>query len=287
MTVASTPRITLLNGFALHLDDTPSRPLDEELPRSAQRLIAHLCLSGPAPRDVIAGRLWPNLPEERAHGSLRSALWRVHKLAPGLVEASGATLSLTGGVRVDVRELGEWARRVGDPSCGLRDIEVPDAGLRGELLPGWYDDWVLLERERLRQLRLRALELAADRLLAADRYGDALQAAYAAVHAEPLRESAHRAVIRAHLAEGNAVEAVRAYERFREMLADELDCAPSRQISDLLSGVARNGARRARLSDGWQKSVPGPCLDLHELTAVVGHATAPPQTDTDTQAGWC
>jgi DNA-binding SARP family transcriptional activator len=66
------------------------------------------------------------------------------------------------------------------------------------LFPGWYDDWVLLERERLRRLRLHALEVLADKLVREGRYGEAVQATYAAVRTEPLRESAHRAVVRVH-----------------------------------------------------------------------------------------
>jgi len=112
--------------------------------------------------------------------------------------------------------------------------------LGGELLPGWYDDWVLLERERLRQLRMHALEDVAVRLMAAGRYGDALQSALAAVRAEPLRESAHRTVVRVHLAEGNVVEALRAYEQFRTMLADDLGVQPSSQFSRLVEGIRRS-----------------------------------------------
>jgi DNA-binding SARP family transcriptional activator len=114
---------------------------------------------------------------------------------------------------------------------------APQLALGGELLPGWYDDWVLPERERLRQLRLHALEVSADRLAREGRYGEAVQAAYAAVHTEPLRESAHRAVVRVHLAEGNVVEAVRAYRDFRDRLVHELGVSPTMQMEELISGV--------------------------------------------------
>jgi DNA-binding SARP family transcriptional activator len=238
VTVAPAPRITLLDGFCLQLGNGRPRSV-EGLPRGAQRLVAHLCLSGRPPRTAIAGHLWPDVPEEHAHGSLRSALWRLHKAAPGLVEVTGSSLALADGVRVDVRELTDWARRVQDPRCGLDDVGVPDCSVRGELLPGWFDDWVLLERERLRQLRMHALELVAERLSVAGRHGDALQAAYAAVHAEPLRESAHRTVVRVHLAEGNLAEALQAHERFRALLADELGVEPSEHMSRLVHGLRR------------------------------------------------
>ncbi|MGY1727828.1 BTAD domain-containing putative transcriptional regulator [Geodermatophilus sp. SYSU D01062] len=254
MSVALTPRISLLDGFSVHFGERADQEPVGDLPRGVQRLVAHVCLSGRPPRATIAGQLWPDVPEEHAHGSLRSALWRLHRVAPGLVHASGSVLSLAEGVRVDVQELGDWARRVRDPSCPLAEVDVPEVGLRGELLPGWYDDWVLLERERLRQLRMHALEDVATRLAAAGRYGDALQAAYAAVRAEPLRESAHRVVIRVHLAEGNAAEALRAYEQFRVVLADELGVRPSERMTHLVAGLRpvpqpATGTWRRRVQD--------------------------------------
>ncbi|MBB3084068.1 AfsR/SARP family transcriptional regulator [Geodermatophilus sabuli] len=187
----------------------------------------------------MAGRLWPDVPEEHAQGSLRSALWRLQKAAPGLLDVSGDALTLAAGVRVDVRELEEWARKVSTPDAGGADLEITCAGLHGELLPGWCDDWVLLERERLRQLRMHALEVLAVRLATVGRHGEALQAAYTAVGEEPLRESAHRAVVRVHLAEGNLAEAVRAYEQFRTRLLDELGIVPTEQMTRLIRGVPR------------------------------------------------
>jgi DNA-binding SARP family transcriptional activator len=250
VTPARVPRVTLLDGFSLHLEGDLPCSLLGELPRGVQRLVAHLCLSRRPPRAAIAGHLWPDVPEDHAFGSLRSALWRLQKAAPGLVEVSAGSVSLADGVRVDVRELRDWARRVRDPQCCLDDVQVPDFDLRGELLPGWYDDWVLLERERLRQLRMHALELVAVRLTAAGRHDDALQAAYAAASAEPLRESAHRTVVRVHLAEGNVAEALRAYEQFRVLLADELGVQPSDQMARLVQGLHRVDPASARLRPG-------------------------------------
>ena len=83
-----------------------------------------------------------------------------------------------------------------------------------------------LDRERFRQIRLHLLETLCEELLEAGRYAQAIEAGYAAVCGEPLRESAYRALIRAHLAEGNTSEAIRQYERFRELLKRELDLEP-------------------------------------------------------------
>jgi len=228
--------VELLDGFALQLGTSHQEAADA-LPRGIQRLVAHLSLGCRPARTAIAGQLWPNVPEHHAKGSLRSALWRLQKIAPGLIRMHGETLSLVETVEVDVRQLAGWARRVRDPASCLDDLSPTDLRLGGELLPGWYDDWVLLERERLRQLRMHALETLADRLAAVGRYGEAVEAACAAVYVEPLRESAHRTLIRVHLAEGNTLEAMNAYEACRQLLAEELGVVPSRQLSDLVRNL--------------------------------------------------
>jgi DNA-binding SARP family transcriptional activator len=229
-------QVVLLDGFDLHLSHARLGATVVDLPRSVQRLVAYLSLSRSPARTVVAGQLWPDVPDARAHSSLRSAVWRLQKAAPGVVAVSGGSLALARGVRVDVRELTEWAHGVLDPRSDIDGVMPPDVGQAGELLPGWFDDWVLLERERLRQLRMHTLEALADKFGRAGRYGEAVQAAHAAVRAEPLRETAHRVLVRIHLAEGNVAEAVRTYESFRKVLLDEMGVAPTAQMNALVSG---------------------------------------------------
>jgi len=236
---ATAPKVTLLDGFGVQLNGRASEPSLGELPHGVQRLVAHICLTGRPVRPAIAGHLWPEVPEELAHGRLRSTLWRAKKAAPGLIEVSGDAISLAADVRVDVREFSDWARRALDRRTGVEEMAVPDVWLRGELLPGWYDEWVLPERERLRQLRAYTLEALAGKLAAVGRCGEALQAAYGAVRAEPLRESAYRVVMRVHVTEGNAAEALRTYLAFREILEVELGVAPSEQMAQLVQEIQR------------------------------------------------
>jgi DNA-binding SARP family transcriptional activator len=79
-----------------------------------------------------------------------------------------------------------------DPHAVLDVLASP-----GELLPGWYDDWVLMERERVRLQHVRALEALAEQLLNHQRPSDALRAALTATTLEPFRDSAHTVVVRA------------------------------------------------------------------------------------------
>jgi DNA-binding SARP family transcriptional activator len=101
-----------------------------------------------------------------------------------------------------------------------------------DLLPGWYDDGILIERERLRQLCLHGLEAICERLVLMGRYPEAINAGLVAVAAEPLRESAHLVLMRAYKAEGNRCEALRAYGILRALLRSELGIDPSGQVDD-------------------------------------------------------
>src|SRR4029450_13229953 len=96
-----------------------------------------------------------------------------------------------------------------DEDVAPNGSSLPALTVMGELLPGWYEDWVLFERERLRQLQMHALEAIAGRLTAERGFAGGIGGGRAAVRLEPLRESATRALIAAHLAENNVVEAVR------------------------------------------------------------------------------
>ncbi|WP_190988790.1 AfsR/SARP family transcriptional regulator [Pseudarthrobacter sulfonivorans] len=118
---------------------------------------------------------------------------------------------------------------------------VPLEELRtGELLPGWYEDWVIDEQERFRQLRVIALDRAAERALAAGDAEIAETAAMAAINLEPLRESSMILLVRAELAAGNINGAQRSYRRFRSLWQDTFDQEPSFQLGQLMRSELRS-----------------------------------------------
>ncbi len=209
----------------------------------AQRLVAYLTLNGPAARPVTAGTLWPEVPEARALGSMRTAVWRCNRAVDGLVVSQRHGIALADRVESDVADLLRPPRpgATGDPPF-VRSI--PSCG---ELLPGWYDDWVGFERERLRHRRLQALEQAAVELAASGYFVAALERAFSAVRTDPLRESARRAVIAVHLAQNNIAEAMREYHRFRAVLLDQLGIEPSEDLAALVfRGRSPASGRRTR-----------------------------------------
>jgi DNA-binding SARP family transcriptional activator len=233
--------LRLLGGFSLRRGPTVLH-----LGAVHQRLIALLALHElPLGRAQVAGLLWPEVGEERASGNLRSVLWTLRGHAEGVVVANGDSLALAPGIEVDARRARtQWSSLLERGAAPAARVEL-DPRLLGELLPGWYDDWVLVERERLGQLGLYALELLCDRFAAEERFGEAVLAGLAAVAREPLRESAHRALARVHLAEGNIAEALRRYDRYAELSRRELGVEPSARFRALVAPFVEARARAA------------------------------------------
>ena len=212
------------------------------LRRPAQRLLAYLAVhrARPVRRLVLAERLWGDVDARRASASLRSALCRLPRPdGRELVVDVGGRLALAPEVSVDLDDCRSSALTLTGPPrrAGLDDVGEGWDAFERDLLPDWDEDWLVVEQESYRQLRLHALEAVSARLLGAGRHTRALLAGLAAVRGEPLRETAHLRVIEVHLAEGNLSEAVRQYHAYRRLIADQLGLAPSPAMRRLLRPV--------------------------------------------------
>jgi DNA-binding SARP family transcriptional activator len=222
--------LSLLNAFELRCDGEVVA-----LPISAQRLLAFLALhERQLLRPYVAGTLWLDANDDRAGASLRSSLWRLKRSGHRLVETTSMQLGLAPGIDVDLRRATALAQRLLAGTATRDELDCAEESLDGEVLPDWYDDWLIFERERFRQLSLHALEALSDRLVADGSLAAALRAALAAVRGEPLRESAHRALIRVHLAEGNRSEALRQGQLCRRLLRERVGVDASPQLDELL-----------------------------------------------------
>jgi DNA-binding SARP family transcriptional activator len=207
------------------------------IPEGSKRLLAFVALrSSRVERRYVAGALWPFGDDLRAAGNLRSALWRLRRAGVDVINADKWSLSLAPGTAVDVHQLVGWATRLIQGAAEPDDLSLqhlPDDACN--LLPGWYDEWIVLERERVRQRVLHGLEALVELLIEEARYADAIEAAMRAVSDEPLRESAQRALLSAYLAQGNLAEARSAYVAFAGLLRRELGVEPSKQTTHLVN----------------------------------------------------
>lgn len=225
---AATTSLQLLGSFKLRVGRDIA-----QLPLQAQRLLAYLALNEvTTARPHLAERLWPYASPNRANANLRTALWRIRREAPASVTASKTTVVIRESVEVDYREL--IRSTTGGPKA---DPLETVATLRSDLLPGWDEEWLLVERERARQLRMRRLEALSRQYLDSDNVAAAIEAAYAAIEIEPLRESAHLALIEAHVCDGNLAEAAQQALRLTQLVHSELGITPSDHFRDRLANL--------------------------------------------------
>jgi DNA-binding SARP family transcriptional activator len=234
---AAQTKLHILGEFGISVRGQPLT-----LPRSAQRILVALAMRPEiGDRTVLGTMLYPEARRNRISASLRSALWRVKREAgENLVRSRGQQLHLVESVAVDLHH---WTRRARMLILPEGDGFLPDSSdihaLSQELLPSWDEPWLELDQQRWDQLRLHALECMAERFSAMGLFVDALEAGLAAVSIEPFRESAHRAVIKAFIAEGNGASAVAQYHRYHRLVTRELGLRPTAQLQALVRGLTQ------------------------------------------------
>ncbi len=217
------------------------------LPPSVQSLFAYLILfhERSHTRESLTNLFWEDIPYKNARRCLSTTLWRLKKELPH--DASCLVVSDMGTVQfthtsnhwIDILSFEEKA------NYGLQlslDQMCPKAATlleeaitlyRGDLLDGYYDEWVLRERERLHLLYLRTLSRLMhyygqhDELEKGIRYGQRLLAV------DPLREQIHRELMLLFIQKGERRLAVQQYEHCRRALADELGIVPMQETAAL------------------------------------------------------
>lgn len=227
---AATWQVTLLGRFAVR---GPEGPVD--LPAAAQRVVAYVVVaSEPVLRTTVAATIWPDSSESRGRANLRTVLWRIGAVAP-ILRCSATVVSLAPQVSTDVDGLavGTGANR----RARLAPSETVLHGLDLELLPGWDDEWIRFERERIRHLELHALDdIVAASLLAGDTK-TAVDAAMRAVRLDPMREASHIGLLRALTESGNRASALAHYRRFARHMREELGLDPSPGVQEVVSAM--------------------------------------------------
>ena len=208
-----------------------------DLPDSTRQLIACLALSdGPQERSLVAAILWPEKPEQRAAANLRSSIWRLPSISGlELMSVHRSCLELDPSISVDAHQLQQTGWDLvhqGPRSSAAADL---DRGVfAADLLPGWYDDWVIAERERLTQLQLHFMEALAYTLVRAGNIPEALDIAIRLVAADPLREGSQRVLLWTYCSEGSLGQARRQLDRYRRTLFDEFGLEPTLSLATIL-----------------------------------------------------
>jgi DNA-binding SARP family transcriptional activator len=209
------------------------------VPEGGKRLLVLLAVRECISRRAAAELLWPSVGVNRAAGNLRSASWRLRCAGIKIFSDREDALRLNDGVQVDIEVLCRQAQRVSAGQVAAHDLDMLPAAVGAlDLLPGWYEDWILVERERVRRLMLDAIDAISVQMRSGGRCAEAIEAALIAVTADPLRDSSQTALVAAHLAEGNLCEARRAFNAYRRLLRTELGVDPPETLAHLVYAVS-------------------------------------------------
>ena len=200
-------RIRLLGELEFRLGERPLPPLGSA---RAASLLAYLLIhrAAPQPRQRVAFLLWPDSSEPQARTNLRHVLYTLRRALPDadrLLDITPRTLRW----RPDAPA---WLDiEAFEAALARDDLRAATALYGGDLLAGAYDEWLHGERERLRGLQVAALDRLAGRLEAAGETAEAIAVAERLLRHDPLREDAHRRLMRLHAARGDRARALRAY----------------------------------------------------------------------------
>ena len=246
--------IHLLGRYTITLADRLLPPLPTEKSRS---LLAYLLVQpGPHTRGHLAGVFWPDLPEKNARRRLTQELWRIgnelEKVGVvDLLETTGATVAISANAPLDsdlfrLRNV-LAALRTDDPQAWPSAPEIMDL-YQGDLLPGYFEEWVLLAREQLFQSVQAGLARMLDWRKRQGAWTEADLVVQALLQLDPLAEEWVRAAMQIALTLNRADAGLRLFERYRERLARELETPPT---PDLIA-LSRQLSAQARLEDATQ-----------------------------------
>ena len=230
-----TLHLHLLGDFLLVVGETPVTSLNT--PR-LQTLLAYLVLHRVAPqsRSHLAALLWPDSTDAQAHSNLRTLVTRFRQTLPNadaFLRTEKQTLHWKPDVpwRADVLEFERalaQAEQAQDPTARRVALEDAVACYRGDLLPSCYDESILPERDRLRQLFVDALERLIGVLEDEHAFPVAIRAAQRLQRHDPLHEATYRHLMRLYAVCGDRAAALRTYHTCASLFERELATEPSR-----------------------------------------------------------
>jgi len=245
-----TLHIKLLGGFQLVAGETPVSGID--LPR-VQSLLAYLLLHSNAPqsRSHLAYLFWPDSTESQAHTNLRNIVHRLRQALPNadaFLQIDRQTLSWKPATQdapwtLDVLDFEKAIGEVEQSRYVAADRQAVERAVklyRGDLLPSCYDEWILSERDRLRQVFLKALERLIDLQEQVRDYDAAISTAQDLLRHDPLHEGTYRHLMRLYTTSGDRAAALRIYHTCSTFLERELAAQPSRATREIYERLLRN-----------------------------------------------
>lgn len=238
--------LTLLGVFRVTLDGDPITGFESNKVRA---LLAYLAVESRRahPRDMLAGLLWPELPDRTALSNLRYALSNLrktigdHEAHPPflLISSESLQFNTASSAHLDVQEFVK-----GVESGDIEQLKKAVTLYQGMFLEGFsiadsaaFEEWMLMKREYLGQLMIKALRRLGSHFEQVGEYEQAQQYAWRHIELEPWQEEGHQQLMRVLALNGQRSAALAQYETCRRLLADELGVEPGAETSVLYERI--------------------------------------------------
>ena len=230
------------------LIELSGEPVNGFVSEKAMALLGYLAVQGGSlARERLAGLFWGDMPGDRAKANLRMAIYNLQQLFPGRLQATRLSVAFN-------RELDYWLDveqfeslleiDLQSPSYSAERLNLALSLYRGEFMQGIYldgspelEEWLLLERERLRQLALEGFQRYAGKLTETGQYASAIRALQQLLRLEPWQESAHQQLMLALARSGDYTAALAQYETCRRLLSEELSVEPMPETTRLYERI--------------------------------------------------
>jgi DNA-binding SARP family transcriptional activator len=215
--------------------------------RAGQSLLAYLAMTAGTPhrREKLAGTLWPESSEENARKNLRQELWRIRKAIPNQSLSAESDYLLSDEFTITFnRDANFWldVAILERPDLDPQSLTSSLSLYQGELLPGFYDDWVVFERERIQSLFESKMERLVGMLVDAERWTGVQEQGERWLAFGNAPEPAYRALMLSHSARGDMAKVSSVYQRCVDDLRDRFGVEPSAETHALYNGLLK-GAR--------------------------------------------
>jgi WD40 repeat protein/DNA-binding SARP family transcriptional activator len=210
--------------------------------RAGQSLLAYLALTAGTPhrREKLAGLLWPDMSDETARKNLRQELWRIRKTLAGQNQITDYLLADEYTIAFN-RSADYWldATQMERPDLDIQSLSSNLSLYQGELLPGFFEDWILLERERIQTIFETKMDQLLGQLLDAERWIAVQEQAERWLALGNTPEPAYRALMLAHGARGDIAKVSAVYQRCLTDLDEKLGLEPSAETRALYDGLLK------------------------------------------------
>ena len=237
MADSSVLRLSVLGNLEIYHDD---KPLKGFVSAKVQALLCYLALTARAhTRDALVGLFWGDMPDADAKTNLRQAIANLRRLVGDhlLIDRETVAFNRAAPYWLDAEgfaKIADCRSQIADyDKSAIYNLKTAIELYRGDFLDGFhvrgapeFEEWVLAQRERLREQALRVLHILTTHHTTHGEYARGIDYAKQLLALDPWREEAHRELMLLYARTGQRSAALGQYEICRRVLQEQMGVEP-------------------------------------------------------------